>query len=130
MNTEENRVVSESDELDLCMIYNPKCSKCRRTLELLQENGVSPQLIEYLDNPPSVAVLDEICRRLGVEPVEIMRGKESRFAELGLSKDDSRSREEWFEIMFSNPILIERPIFCCNGKAAVGRPPENVLNIL
>ncbi|RME00650.1 MAG: arsenate reductase (glutaredoxin) [Deltaproteobacteria bacterium] len=110
--------------------HNPRCSKSRQTLELLRERGFEIEVVPYLERPPSVAQLDAICRALGKEPLEIIRTKEKRFAELGLSKKDERSREAWLRLMVENPILIERPIVVHGEKAALGRPPENVLTIL
>ena len=110
--------------------HNPRCSKSRQTLALLEERGVDVEVIEYLNDPPGIDELDEICRRLGKEPQEILRAKEKRLAELGLSAKDSRSRQEWLQTMVDNPILIERPIVLNGKKAALGRPPEAVLEIL
>jgi arsenate reductase len=112
------------------MLHNPRCSKSRQTLALLEEKGVELELVAYLDTPPTVEELKEICAGLGVSALEIMRTKESRFTELGLSKTDQRSEDEWLSLMVENPILIERPIVSYNGQFAVGRPPENVLAIL
>ena len=112
------------------IFHNPRCSKSRQTLALLEEKGVELDIVPYLDTPPSTAELAEICDALGVTPLEIIRTKEARFAELGLATTDERSPDAWFKLMVANPILIERPIVCRNGKAAVGRPPENVLGIL
>jgi arsenate reductase len=110
--------------------HNARCSKSRQTLALLEEQGRDLPVIPYLDTPPTVGELDAICRLLGKEPVEICRTKETRFKELGLDVSDDRSREAWLELMVGNPILIERPIVVCKGKAAMGRPPESVLEIL
>lgn len=110
--------------------HNPRCSKSRQTLVLLEERGVDADICEYLNDPPTVEELDEICRRLGKEPQSILRVKEKRFAELGLSVADERSRQEWLQTMVDNPILIERPIVVRGKTAAVGRPPEAVLEIL
>jgi arsenate reductase len=110
--------------------HNPRCSKSRQTLALLEERGVDFNVINYLDTPPSVAQLDAFCKALGVEPLSITRTKEARFHEIGLSTDDTRSRQEWLDLLHQNPILIERPIVDCEGKIAIGRPPENVLSIL
>ena len=110
--------------------HNPRCSKSRQTLALLRENGVEPAVVEYLKEPPSVGELVEICSKLGKEPLEWVRTGESIFKELGLSRKDERSREEWLEILVENPILIERPIVVRGGEAVLGRPPENVLELL
>ena len=112
------------------ILHNPRCSKSRQALAILQEKGINFDIVEYLDTPPSFETLQTICKTLGVTPLEIMRTKEARFKELGLTTDDELTPDAWIEIMTANPILIERPIFSHNGRAAIGRPPENVLTIL
>ena len=110
--------------------HNPRCTKSRQTLALLNDRDADVEVVEYLKAPPSIAQLDATCKALGVEPLEMMRTKEARFRELGLAKKDKRPRREWLRIMHENPILIERPIVIRGKKAAIGRPPENVLEIL
>ena len=112
------------------ILHNPRCSKSRQTLAILQEKGIDFDIVEYLDAPPSTETLETLCKTLGVTPLEIMRTQENRFKELGLTTADERTTAAWIEIMMANPILIERPIFYHNGRAAIGRPPENVLTIL
>lgn len=114
-----------------CTIYhNPRCSKSRQTLELLQQRDLDITTVAYLQSPPSAEVLDRLCRALNIEPLGLIRTREQRFAELGLNKNDQRSRQEWLQLMVDNPILMERPIVVVGEKVAIGRPPENVLNIL
>jgi arsenate reductase len=110
--------------------HNPRCSKSRETLALLTERGQKPEVIEYLKTPPSVAELDQICQWLNLEPTALIRSKEDQFKALGLSLKDQRSRQEWLELLVDNPALLERPIVVKDGKAALGRPPENVLALL
>ena len=110
--------------------HNPKCGKSRQTLALLQEKGITPDIVEYLKTPPTEKELDEILKQLRREPQEVMRTKEATFKELGLKASDSRNRKEWIKLMIQNPILIERPIVIHGAKAALGRPPEDVLKIL
>ncbi|NQV80189.1 MAG: arsenate reductase (glutaredoxin) [Alphaproteobacteria bacterium] len=109
--------------------HNPRCSKSRQTLALLEEKGVSPTIIEYLKTPPSVKTLATILSSLGKEPRELMRRGEAAYAMLGLD-DPKKTRAQLIKAMVENPILIERPIVLANGKAAIGRPPEDVLSIL
>ncbi len=109
------------------ILHNPKCSKSRSALELLTAKGVDVEVVEYLKTPPSVDELKEICSLLNVDPKQIIRTKEDLFKELGLSLDED---QDWFQVLAENPKLIERPIVCYNGKAAIGRPIENVLGIL
>lgn len=108
--------------------HNPRCSKSRQTLALLEEKGISPVVRLYLQDTPDQATLRESAAKLGVTAIMMMRQKESIFKELGLSKDDSE--DTLFAAMAANPKLIERPIVFANGKAAIGRPPESVLDIL
>ena len=110
--------------------HNPRCSKSRQTLALLEEKACNVDIIEYLKTPPSVAKLDELLKAMGKEPLEVIRTKEAAFKELGLSKSDHRPRKEWLTLMVQNPVLIERPIVVKGKKAALGRPPEDVLKIL
>ena len=110
--------------------HNPECSKSRATLQLLKERKQEIKIIEYLQEPPTAEELDRILHQLDKKPIEIIREKEDRFSELGLSLNDNRSREEWIQIMIDNPTLIERPIVVNKDKAALGRPPENVIGIL
>lgn len=109
--------------------HNPRCSKSRQTLQLLEEQGVQPEIIEYLKVAPSKAELESVLQMLNLSPRELMRKGESVYKELNL-KDYSLNNEQLINAMLENPILIERPIVLSNGKAAIGRPPESVLGIL
>jgi arsenate reductase len=109
--------------------HNPKCSKSRQTLELLKEKGITPTVIEYLKTPPTVETLKVILGQLGMAPRDLMRKKEDIYTELKLD-NLSLSEDDLIDSMVRHPILIERPIVLANGKAALGRPPEQVLDIL
>ncbi len=108
--------------------HNPRCRKSRETLELIRAKNSEPEIIEYLSTPPSKSELDEILKMLGLEPLDLIRKGEKVFKEKFKGKDNNR--QEWIEIMVENPILIERPIVISNGKAVIGRPPENVNALL
>jgi arsenate reductase len=109
--------------------HNPRCSKSRQTLELLKSKGVEPKVVEYLKTPPSEEELDRVLKLLGYEPQQLMRKKEAEYKEAGLD-DPSLSRAEQIKRMVQNPKVIERPVVFSDTKAAVGRPPEAVLDIL
>jgi len=109
--------------------HNPRCGKSRQTLQLLQEQGIEPEIIEYLKTPPSAEELNIILKKLGMEPRELMRKNEAEYKVNGLN-DETLGREALINGMVSHPILIERPIVVANDKAAIGRPPEAVLTIL
>lgn len=111
------------------IFHNPRCSKSRATLQLLQERGIEPEITLYLETPPDASELSEILDLLGREPRELMRTGEPEYAAQGLD-DPSLSREDLIAAMVATPKLIERPIVLANGRAAVGRPPESVLEIL
>ncbi len=111
------------------LYHNPRCSKSRKALELLRQQGVEAQVVEYLKTPPDMKTLQRILRLLGREPREIMRKGEAEYRELGLD-DPKLSREALLRAMVENPKLIERPILVTSEKAALGRPPEDVLEIL
>jgi arsenate reductase len=113
----------------ITIFHNPRCSKSRATLALLQENGVEPEVRLYLENPPDAAELTGILSLLGRSPRELMRKGEAEFREQGLA-DESLDDTALIAAMVATPKLIERPIVLANGKAAVGRPPESVLDIL
>ncbi len=109
--------------------HNPRCTKSRQTLQLLKDQGIEPEIIEYLKTPPTSDELDSILQKLGMEPRDLMRKKEAEYKQTGMD-DPSLGRREMIDGMVSTPKLIERPIVLANDKAAVGRPPENVLEIL
>lgn len=109
--------------------HNPRCSKSRQTLALLEEQGAQPNIIKYLETPPSAAQLQEILTLLTLTPRQLMRSKEAEYKSLGLD-NETLSNAELIAAMIATPKLIERPIVLANGKAAIGRPPENVLTIL
>jgi arsenate reductase len=115
--------------MTVAIYHNPRCSKSRATLELLEAQGVKPKVIEYLKTPPSAAELKAILKKLGLSPRDLVRNGEALYAELGL-KDRQLSDDQLITLMVANPILIERPIVVSGGKAAIGRPPEKVLEIL
>ncbi|CAI1531564.1 TPA: arsenate reductase (glutaredoxin) [Serratia fonticola] len=115
---------------NVTIYHNPRCSKSRETLALLEQHGVEPQVVLYLDTPPSVAELKKLLQELGFTSArELMRKKEDLYKELDLV-DETLSEEQLLQAMVSNPKLIERPIVVKGGKARIGRPPEQVLEIL
>ncbi|MCK5356214.1 MAG: arsenate reductase (glutaredoxin) [Methyloprofundus sp.] len=109
--------------------HNPRCSKSRQTLQLLEENGVQAEVIQYLKTPPTADELETILTQLGIEPRELMRTKEAEYKATGMDNPDL-DRDALIAGMINTPKLIERPIVVANGKAAIGRPPESVLEIL
>ncbi len=115
--------------MSVVIFHNPRCSKSRQTLQLLQENGVEPEVVEYLKVPPSKTRLKQILKMLGLKPRELMRRNEAEYKELGLA-DESLTQEQLIDAMLATPKLIERPIVINGDKAVIGRPPENVLEIL
>jgi len=115
--------------MSVSIYHNPRCSKSRETLKLLEEHGVRPQIIKYLETPPDHATLSAILGMLGLQPRDLMRPKEKEYKELGLD-DPALTREQLIDAMVSHPRLIERPIVVKDGKAALGRPPESVLDLL
>jgi len=114
--------------MSVVIYHNPRCSKSRQTLALLEEKGIQPEIIKYLESAPSVEQLKELMSQLELTDVrDMMRTKEDIFKELELKTADD---ETLFKAMSENPKLIERPIVVANGKAKHGRPPEQVLDIL
>jgi arsenate reductase len=108
--------------------HNPRCSKSRQTLALLEENGVRFEVRKYLEDAPSLAELKAAQAALNLPVISMMRVKEAAFKELGLSKDSAE--DVLLDAMVQDPKLIERPVFFNGAKAAIGRPPEQVLDIL
>ena len=115
--------------MSVTIYHNPRCSKSRQTLALLNERGVEVEIVEYLKTPPDAATLGRLLDGLVLEPRDLMRKKEAPYAELGLY-DPGLARAALIAAMVENPILIERPIVVAGGRAALGRPPEAVLEIL
>ncbi|MDX1459510.1 MAG: arsenate reductase (glutaredoxin) [Xanthomonadales bacterium] len=115
--------------MNVTIYHNPRCSKSRATLQLLKDRGVEPRVIPYLDEPPSEAELKDILGKLGRGPRELMRKGESEYRENGLD-DPTLDDAALIAAMVAHPRLIERPIVLASGKAAIGRPPESVLEIL
>ncbi|MDR6263843.1 arsenate reductase (glutaredoxin) [Roseobacter sp. N2S] len=113
--------------MTLTIWHNPRCSKSRQTLDLLQTAGHTPTVIRYLDTPPTAEHIRSALALLDLPAIKLMRAGEKRFKELGLSKTDSA--ETLITAMEENPILIERPVVLTDTKAAIGRPPEAVLDL-
>lgn len=114
---------------DTLIYHNPRCSKSRQTLALLEENNVEPVVVEYLKTPPNKQELSDIISQLGITPRDLLRKGEAVYKELGLA-DTSLSDDALIAVMCANPKLIERPIVLKDGKAKIGRPPESVLDII
>ncbi|PKM16737.1 MAG: arsenate reductase (glutaredoxin) [Gammaproteobacteria bacterium HGW-Gammaproteobacteria-2] len=116
--------------MNATIYHNPRCSKSRATLALLEHHGLTVKVIDYLANPPSVAHLRELVAKLNLPVTRIVRFGESLAKELGLAVDDARSATQWLELLHAHPALIERPIVVIGDRAVIGRPPENVLALL
>ncbi|NKB44712.1 MAG: arsenate reductase (glutaredoxin) [Alphaproteobacteria bacterium] len=107
--------------------HNPRCSKSRQTLALIEEQGIAPTIVTYLDTPPSQATLKDILGKMGAAPGDIVRKKDAKEAGLDIA---SMSDAAIVKAMTEHPAIIERPIVVSGKKAAMGRPPESVLDIL
>jgi len=114
---------------DTRLYHNPRCSKSRQTLELLEEKGIQPRIIRYLDTPPDSDELRALLQMLDLPPRALLRTGEAEYAELGLA-DPAKTDDEIIAAMAAHPRLIERPVFVHRGRAVIGRPPETVLDIL
>lgn len=115
--------------MTITIYHNPRCSKSRQTLELLRSHGIEPAIIEYLKTPPSADELKAVIKALGISPRDLLRKGEAIYKELGL-QDSNPSDEALIQTMVTHPVLIERPIVIRGEKAAIGRPPENVLTLI
>ena len=113
---------------NLTIYHNPKCSKSRETLSLLEGRGIRPRIVEYLKTPPSAAELSAIVARLGIRPESLVRKGEDIYKAKYAGK--TLTDAQWIDAMVRDPILIERPIVVAGGRAALGRPPDAVLELL
>ncbi|MCW8861032.1 MAG: arsenate reductase (glutaredoxin) [Rhodospirillales bacterium] len=113
--------------MSVTIYHNPRCSKSRQTLEILRGKGIEPEVVEYLNNPPSEKELKEILSKLGISPRDLLRKKEAK--EAGLD-DPALSEAALIKGMAANPVVIERPIVVSGNVARLGRPPEKVLEIV
>ena len=114
---------------EVTIYHNPRCSKSRQTLELLGAHGIKPRIVQYLDAPPDTATLKRLLKLLSMRPRQLLRTHEAPYTELQLG-DPARTEDELIAAMTNHPILIERPIVEANGRAVIGRPPDNVLQII
>ena len=110
------------------MYHNPRCSKSRETLALLREHGVEPEIVEYLKEPPSASEVEALIDKLKIEPHALLRTKEEPYKRLKLSPTSSKAAVA--KAIASEPVLLERPVVVVGKRAALGRPPQNVLEIL
>jgi len=113
--------------MSVTIYHNPRCSKSRQTLELIREKGVEPQIVEYLETPPSAAELKDILSKLGMSAVEIVRTKEAKEEGIDVTALDN---DALIEALAAHPRAIERPIVVKDAKAVMGRPPQNVINLI
>ncbi|MDX1369178.1 arsenate reductase (glutaredoxin) [Pseudomonas sp.] len=114
---------------DLTLYHNPRCSKSRGALQLLEERGLTPTIVRYLETPPSAAQLNDLLGKLGIGARQLLRSGEDEYRTLNLA-DPGLSEAQLVEAMVAHPKLIERPILIAGSKAVIGRPPEKVLEIL
>jgi len=115
--------------MNVSLYHNPRCSKSRAALKLLEERGANVTIVRYLEAPPSPKELKALVKKLGIAPRELIRTNETRYRELGLG-GAGVSDDDLIRAMAENPVLINRPIAIAGGKAVIGRPPEKVLDIL
>lgn len=114
---------------EVTIYHNPRCSKSRQTLQLLQENGIEPEVVLYLEDTPDQEQLQDLLNKLGISARELLRTGEQEYKDNNL-KDKSLSESDLIQAMTRYPKLIQRPIVVANNKAALGRPPESVLEII
>ncbi|MFK5984902.1 MAG: arsenate reductase (glutaredoxin) [Pseudomonadota bacterium] len=119
--------------MKVTIYHNPRCSKSKQTLQLIEQKGIKPTIIEYLKTPPQVEQIDEFLKSLAMQPRDLMRKNEDEYKENNVA-DESLSHQQLLAVMFNHPKLIQRPIVVVESaqqtRVALGRPPENVLKIL
>ena len=111
---------------DVTIYHNPRCTKSRQTLALLESHGIQPKVVEYLKTPPDEQTLRDLIKKLGIEPQDLLRQKEYHKLQLPETDDPDKLISQ----MAANPQIIERPLVVCGRRARIGRPPENVLEIV
>lgn len=114
---------------DLTLYHNPRCSKSRGALQLLEERGLTPTIVRYLETPPNAAQLSDLLGKLGIGARQLLRSGEDEYRTLNLA-DPALSEAQLIDAMVAHPKLIERPILIAGSKAVIGRPPEKVLELL
>ena len=112
----------------LTIMHNPRCSKSREALKILEENGINAEIVKYLETPPTKEEIKELLKILGINARDLMRTKEEIYKELNLK--DVTNGEKLIEAMTEHPKLIERPIVIKDGKAVIGRPPSKIVDFL
>jgi len=115
--------------MSVTIYHNPRCSKSRQTMQLLQSKQIAATVVEYLKQPPTKSELKAILKKLNLSARELLRTKEAQYQQLGLD-DMQLSEDQLIDAMLQYPVLMERPIVICGNKAAIGRPPEKILEIL
>ncbi len=121
--------VKQPQMTELTLYHNPRCSKSRGALELLEQRGLNPTVVRYLETPPTTAELQQILTRLGIGPRQLLRSGEEEYKALDLA-NPTLSDADIIAAMVAHPKLIERPILVVGDVAVIGRPPEKVLEIL
>jgi arsenate reductase len=124
-----NGIFIASFAMTLTLFHNPRCSKSRQTLALLEDHGQTPTIIEYLKTPPDVVTLRALLAKLGLQPIDIMRTNEAPYK---AAQEDihAMSKDEQIRWLAANPRVLQRPIVVAGDRARIGRPPESVLEIL
>jgi arsenate reductase len=115
---------------DVTIFHNPACSKSRGALEILEQRGLSPEVVRYLDSPPERATLERILDTLADPPSALVRTADERFKAAGLTKDDVQTREQVIEVLLKHPEVMERPVVFVGDRAVIARPSEKVLDLL
>ncbi len=113
---------------DWTIYHNPKCSKSRETLALLNGRGVAPRIVEYLKTPPTAGELKQIIAKLGIRPEQLVRKGEDIYKDKHARR--ALTDAQWIDALVKDPILIERPIVVRGSRAVIGRPPEDALALL
>jgi len=115
--------------MKVTIYHNPRCTKSRETLALLTSRGIKPEIVEYLKTPPDEATLKRLLKALGMTPRQLLRTKEDAYVSAGLD-NPKLTDAQILKAMVAHPVLMERPVVVVGSKAAIGRPPENVLRLL
>jgi arsenate reductase len=115
---------------DVEIFHNPSCSKSRGALAILEEKGVDPEIVRYLDTPPERATLERILDAIEDEPIALVRTGDQKFKDAGLTKDDVQTRAQVIDVLLAHPEVMERPVVFVGKKAVIARPSEKVLEIL